>query len=277
MLQSLGLAGQPFVGADIGGFFGRSNGELLARWYQAAFLVPFCRNHKNREANDQEPWRFGTHVEEIIRKYLKLRYRLLPYLYTVLEEAHRTGVPMFRPVLLNYPTDPDAVALDDELMVGDDLLVAPVLRPGAESRLVYLPEGVWIDYWTGARHNGHTTLRVAAPLETVPLFVRAGAVIPMGPEMNWVGEKPLDPLTFEIYPDDHGHARGVLYEDDGASPAYLTGAVRRTEIGVDPAGGVLKVTLATPENRFDPGPRRFRYVVRGTAKYRAVVPGKIPR
>jgi alpha-glucosidase len=273
MLQSLGLAGQPFVGADIGGFFGRSNGELLARWYQAAFLVPFCRNHKNREANDQEPWRFGTHVEAIIRKYLKLRYRLLPFLYTVLEEAHRTGVPMFRPVLLNYPTDPDAVALDDELMVGDDLLVAPVLRPGAESRLVYLPEGVWIDYWTGARHAGRTTLRVAAPLDTVPLFVRAGAVIPTGPEMSWIGEKAVDPLTFEIYPDDHGQARGTLYEDDGTSSAYLTGTLRRTEIRVEPKGGVLRATLSTSDNHFDPGPGRVRYVVRGTGKYRTVVPG----
>jgi len=272
MFQSLGLSGQPFVGADIGGFFGRSNGELVARWYETAFLVPFCRNHKVRDGNDQEPWRFGSHTEAIIRKYLKLRYRLLPFLYTVLEEAHRTGVPMFRPVLLNYPTDPDAVALDDEFMVGDDLLVAPILRPGAESRLVYLPEGTWIDYWTGTRHAGRTTSRVAAPLETVPLFVRAGAVIPTGPEMNWVGEKALDPLTFEIYPDEHGRAQGMLYEDDGASPAYLAGKVRRTEIRVAPGGGGLTATLSTPDDHFDPGRRRIRYVIRGTGKYRQVIP-----
>jgi alpha-glucosidase (family GH31 glycosyl hydrolase) len=109
-------------------------------------------------------------------------------------------------------------------------------------------------------------------LETVPLFVRAGAVIPTGPEMSWIGEKALDPLTFEIYPDEHGQARGVLYEDDGTSPAYLTGSVRRTEVRVDPAGGVLKATLSNPDNRFDPGSRRLRYVIRGTAKYRAVIP-----
>ena len=179
---------------------------------------------------------------------------------------------MFRPILLNYPTDPDAVALDDEFMVGDDLLVAPILRPGAESRLVYLPEGIWIDYWTGTRHAGRTTLRVAAPLETVPLFVRAGAVIPTGPEMSWVGEKALDPLTFEIYPDDHGRARGILYEDDGTSPAYLAGSRAANRDPRRPGGRASsRATLSTPDDHFDPGPRRIRYVIRGTGKYRTVV------
>jgi alpha-glucosidase len=276
MLESLGLSGQPFVGADVGGFFGRSNGELVTRWYQAAFLAPFCRNHKNREANDQEPWRFGTRYEDIIRKYLKLRYRLLPFLYTVLEEAHRTGLPLFRPLILDYPEDPDVVAVDDEFMVGDDLLAAPVLHPGAESRMVYLPAGTWIDYWTGKRFRGPATVRALAPLETIPLFVRAGAVIPTGPEMSWVGEKPADPLTFEVYPDDQGRASGVLYEDDGTSPAYLTGAYRRTEVRVAPAGGALAAQVSVSGGRFDPGSRRVSYVVRGSSRYRRVTQRSAP-
>ena len=178
-----------------------------------------------------------TPYEDIIREYLKLRYRLLPFLYTMLEEAHRTGVPLFRPLLLNFQDDPDALNARRRVHGGRRPARRAGLAAGRGGRHVYLPEGVWIDYWTGARHAGRTTLRVAAPLETVPFFVRAGAVIPMGPEMSWVGEKALDPLTFEIYPDERGQARGVLYEDDGTSPAYLTGAVRRTEIRVEPEGG----------------------------------------
>ena len=105
MFTSLGLSGEPFVGSDVGGFIGRGNGELLVRSYQVGFLAPFCRNHKVIDGYDQEPWRFGKYYEDIIRKYLKLRYELLPFLYTTLEEAHRTGVPPFRPLLLNYQND----------------------------------------------------------------------------------------------------------------------------------------------------------------------------
>ena len=116
MFQTLGLSGETFVGSDVGGFIGRGNGELLTRAYQVSFLAPFCRNHKEIDGYDQEPWRFGKYYEDIIRKYLKLRYRLLPYLYTVLEEAHRTGVPLFRPLMLNYQNDSNTLNLDDEFM-----------------------------------------------------------------------------------------------------------------------------------------------------------------
>ena len=189
MFQTLGLGGQPFVGADVGGFIGRSDGELLTRWYQVGFVTPFCRNHKDISGYDQEPWRFGTYYEDIIRKYLKLRYRLLPFLYTNLEEAHRTGIPLFRPLLINYQTDTNTINLDDEFMIGSDLLVAPILKANQTSRSVYLPEGIWYDYWTGKKIAGGTRIVAEAPLEIVPMYVRAGAIIPMGPEMNYVGQK----------------------------------------------------------------------------------------
>ncbi|MDB6115946.1 MAG: Alpha-glucosidase, partial [Lacunisphaera sp.] len=196
MFATLGLSGQPFVGADIPGFRGTADGELLARWYEAGFLAPLCRNHAENRSYDHEPWRFGTYYEDIVRKYLKLRYRLLPFLYTTLEEAHRTGVPLFRPLLLNYQDDPNTLALDDEFMIGSDLLVAPVLHPSVTSRLVYLPRGAWYDFWTSARLAGGTTVTANAPLDVVPLFVRAGSIIPSGPEMNFVDEKPGAPLRF---------------------------------------------------------------------------------
>jgi alpha-glucosidase len=262
MFTTLGLSGEPFVGSDVGGFIGRGNGELLVRSYQISFLAPFCRNHKQIDSYDQEPWRFGKYYEDIIRKYLKLRYQLLPFLYTTLEEAHRTGVPLFRPLVLNYPDDASTYNLDDEFMIGDDLLVAPVVKPDVSARLVYLPKGDWYDYWTNKKYSGGQVIRSDAPLETAPLFVRAGAIIPLGPQMNYVGEKPSDPLTFAIYPDDRGMASTSLYEDDGLSPAYKQGAFRRTTVKVALGAGGYQVTIGRPEGHYDPGPRKLIFVIK---------------
>jgi alpha-glucosidase len=260
VFQTLGLSGEAFVGSDVGGFMGRGSGELLVRAYQVSFLAPFCRNHKVIDGYDQEPWRFGKFYEDIIRKYLKLRYRLLPFLYTTLREAHKTGVPLFRPLVLNYQTDSNTVNLDDEFMVGEDLLVAPILQPNQTSRLVYLPEGVWYDYWTGRKQMGGTMIRVEAPLEVVPMFIRGGSIIPEGPEMNYVGEKPFDPITFYIHPDDKGRAAATLYEDDGTSPAYKQGVYRRTQVGVSATDKGLEITVNPPEGSYQPGARKLLFV-----------------
>ena len=260
MFTTLGLSGEPFVGSDVGGFIGRGNGELLVRSYQISFLAPFCRNHKENDGYDQEPWRFGKYYEDIIRKYLKLRYQLLPFLYTTLEEAHRTGVPLFRPLLLNYQDDESTYNLDDEFMVGTDLLVAPIVKPDVTTRLVYLPKGTWYDYWTNKKYSGGTMVKVDAPLETVPMFVRGGAIIPMGPEMLYVGEKS-DPMTFEIYPDELGNSTTTLYEDDGLSPAYKQGVFRRTTVEGKRQGSRYVVTMKAPEGSFVPSSRHFIFSV----------------
>jgi len=257
MFESLGLSGEPFVGADAGGFIGRTNAELLTRWYEIAFLTPFCRNHAQRDAYDHEPWRFGTYYEDIIRKYLKLRYRFMPYLYNVLEEAHRTGMPIFRPLLLNYQADANTLNIDDEFMVGSDLLVAPILEPGSATRRVYLPEGTWINYWNGAQIAGGRMVRTEAPLDTVPLYVRGGSIIPMGPEMPYVDARPEDPLTFQIYPDAQGKAEVTLYEDDGISPAYRDGAFRRTAITYQSHA----IDVSSPTGTYQPGARNMVFVV----------------
>lgn len=262
MFTSLGLSGEPFVGSDVGGFIGRGGGELLVRSYQVSFLAPFCRNHKVIDGYDQEPWRFGKYYEDIIRKYLKLRYALLPFLYTTLEEAHRTGVPLFRPLLLNYQNDPNTYNLDDQFMIGADLLLAPIVKPDVTSRLVYLPEGVWYDYWTNKRYTGETMITVDAALDTVPMFVRGGAIIPVGPALNYVGEKPIDPITFNIYPDDKGSASAQLYEDDGVSPAYKDGAFRRTAFSARRSDRGLIVSVGAAEGKHDPGPRKFTFVLK---------------
>lgn len=270
MFTSLGLSGEPFVGSDVGGFIGRGNGELLVRAYQISFLAPFCRNHKVIDGYDGEPWRFGKYYEDIIRKYLKLRYQLMPFLYTTLEEAHRTGVPLFRPLMLNYQDDENTWNLDDQFMIGEDLLVAPIVKPDVTARLVYLPKGTWYDYWTNKRYEGGRMIRVEAPLETVPMFVRAGAIIPLAPPMNHVGEKKVDPITFAIYPDDRGSAAIALYEDDGLSPAYQNGTFRRTAVSVRRAVNGYLANLAAPVGRYDPGARRFSFVIKSTPATRVV-------
>jgi len=257
MFTSLGLSGEPFVGSDIGGFIGRGNGELLVRSYQVGFLAPFCRNHKQIDGYDQEPWRFGKYYEDIIRKYLKLRYTLLPFLYTTLEEAHRTGVPLFRPLMLNYQDDENTYNLDDQFMIGEDLLVAPIMKPDVTRRLVYLPAGSWYDYWTNKKYAGGTMINVDAPLDTVPMFVRAGAIIATGPPLNYVGEKPVDPITFNVYPDDTGSASTTLYEDDGLTPSYKNGNFRLTTVNF--RRGTVSTVI---EGTYNPGLRKLNFVVK---------------
>jgi alpha-glucosidase len=271
MFTTLGLSGEPFIGSDVGGFIGRGNGELLVRAYQISFLAPFCRNHKVIDGYDQEPWRFGKYYEDIIRKYLKLRYQLLPFLYTTLEEAHRSGTPLFRPLMLNYQDDPNTYNLDDEFMIGEDLLVAPIVRPDVTERLVYLPKGIWYDFWTNKKYPGGTMVRVEAPLETAPMFVRGGAIIPLGPQMNYVGEKPLDPITFAIYPDDNGSASTELYEDDGSSPAYKQGVFRRTAMRLTRGARGYVVSLSAPVGSYSPAARKFNFVIKSIGAQLKVV------
>jgi alpha-glucosidase len=230
MFQTLGLCGQPFVGSDCGGYQGRCNGELLTRWYQIGFLSPFFRNHHAVDFYDQEPWRFGKKYEDIIRKYVKLRYRIMPYLYTVLAEAHATGLPWIRPLILEYQNDYNVLNIDDEFLVGENLLVAPVVSQGATAREVYLPSGEWYEFGTSKKYPGSQWITVQAPIETVPIFIKAGSILPYGPEVDYIGQLTTTPVSYEVYPDKTGAASGRLYEDDGTSQAYLNGASKNSTL-----------------------------------------------
>ncbi|HEY3756174.1 MAG TPA: glycoside hydrolase family 31 protein [Opitutaceae bacterium] len=256
MYESLGLSGEAFVGSDVSGFNGRSDGELMVRWYEVSFLAPLCRNHAAIDAYDHEPWRFGTYYEDIVRNYLRLRSALMPYLYTTLEQAHASGLPFIRPLLLEFQEDANTLDLEDEFMVGDSLLAAPILAPRQTSRRVYLPAGVWYDFWTGKRFSGGQMIVANAPLERVPLYVRGGAILPMAPAMNFVGEKPVDVLTCRIYPDAEGKASFRLYEDDGLTPDYEKGAFRRTSMEYD--GHTVRTSAEGP---YSPPARTFDFKV----------------
>jgi len=230
MFQTLGLCGQPFVGSDCGGYQGKSNGELLTRWYQIGFLSPFFRNHHAVDFNDQEPWRFGKRYADIIRKHVQLRYKLMPYLYTVLAEAHETGIPWFRPLILEYQNDYDVLNIDDEFLVGENLLIAPVVTQGATSRDVYLPQGEWYEFGTDKKHQGSQWISVKAPLETVPMFVKAGSILPGGPALEYMSQATNESISYDVYPDKAGNASGNLYEDDGVTRAYLKGGFKKSAL-----------------------------------------------
>jgi alpha-glucosidase len=222
-MANLGLSGVSFTGADIGGFHGPSSPELWARWIELGVFYPFARGHAALGTPPKEPWQWGETVENIARHYIEARYRLLPYLYTLFEENSRTGAPVWRPLLYHYPADAAVLTLNDEVMVGDALLVAPIYRPGVERRYVYLPAGNWYNYWTGTPVDGQHRLETVA-LDEILVYARGGSIIPHAPVMQYSDERPLDRLTLHVYLDGNGAASGRLYEDDGTTYAYENGA-----------------------------------------------------
>jgi alpha-glucosidase len=257
MLLNMGLSGMTFVGADIGGFIGSPSSELFARWIEQGVFYPFCRNHTVMASHNQEPWSFGREVEEISREMIRLRYQLLPYTYALFQESSRSGLPVMRPLLLEYPRDETTYNLADEFLWGPDLLLAPVVTKGVKSRKVYLPEGKWYDWKTGQVSSGPGWIEIATPLGALPLYARAGAIIPLAPVMMFTGAKPWDPITWRIYPGQ-SQSSFALYEDDGQSFAYEKGQWRRSAVSVRPAAGSLAVEFAPPQGLYSPLPRSFR-------------------
>ncbi|EFM10058.1 Alpha-glucosidase [Paenibacillus curdlanolyticus YK9] len=229
MIMNLGMSGVAFTGADVGGFAAHSGGELLARWTQAGALLPYFRNHSELSAIRQEPWVFGPVVEDICRASINLRYRLLPAIYSLFREASETGLPVVRPLVLEYPQDAAVSNLNDQFLLGADILVAPVLHPGVSCRSVYLPEGQWYDFATGEVHNGGQHILADAPLERLPMFVRAGAIVVQaaadaGHAHQHTSELTSGSRAIDIYVPQAGtHARSH-YEDDGCTTDYLKGA-----------------------------------------------------
>jgi len=194
---SLGLSGIPFWGHDIGGFYGKKpSPKLYIRWAQLGLLSPLARCHGT---TPREPWEYGEEALRIFRKYTRLRYRLIPYLYSYAYQASRTGLPLMRPLVLEFQDDPATQGIDSQYLLGEWILVAPMFDE-SDCRIIYFPEGLWLDYWTRDICEGPRYLEYNAPLEILPLFIRAGAIIPQGPEMQFVGEKPFDPITLLVFP-----------------------------------------------------------------------------
>jgi len=275
-----GLSGVPYWGTDVGGFFHPvpETGELYARWFQLGAFSPIFRSH-GWVWREHVPWAHGEEVEAICREYAELRYRLLPYTYTLAWQAHTLGLPLMRPLVLNYPDDPRVWGLGHQFLWGDDLLVAPVTREGARAWPVYLPAGGWYDFWSGTRYEGPVGITLDAPLDRLPLLVRAGAIVPMGPVVQHTGERPLDEITLLIYPD--GASSFELYEDDGRSNAYRRGhhALTRFECAATSTGITVRIGEPVGARAIVPASRRYlvRLRIDGATEVTVAGLGPLPR
>jgi len=253
-LLNLGLSGYPLVGADIGGFAGSPPPDLLTRWIEVGVFTPIYRDHTTKGTADQEPWVHGPEHEAIRRRYIELRYRLLPYIYTGVEQTTRTGIPLMRPVFLEYPQDErfyteQDTAFLDEYLFGRDLLIAPRVTEMLDPLQIDIPPGSWYDYWTGEKVQGGS-VKLTPALDSLPVFVRGGAIIPQQPVVQYTAQKPEGPLQLRVYPGEE--CEGSLYLDDGISFAYRKGDYLRIKLSCEQSVGAVKVKIAPPEGRFSP-------------------------
>jgi alpha-glucosidase len=224
-LLNWSLAGMPYSACDIGGFSGTPTPELLSRWMEAGVFFPVMRMHSSIMVKPHFPWLFGPAAQEAIRKALVLRYRLIPYYYSLAQETFVTGVPLMRPLVMEFPGDPKVSNLSDEWMMGPSLLAAPVLTPGGK-RSVYLPDDHWYAFETSVPLKGKQSIQVTAALDEIPLYVRAGTILPLAPPVLHTSEFPGGPLELQVYPGKD--ATFTLVEDDGETTGYLNGQIRRT-------------------------------------------------
>ncbi len=261
MCLNLGMSGVPLVGADVGGFWGNTTGELLARFAQLGAFMPFSRNHNAMGNVDQEPWSFGDPYESAYRKAIETRYRLMPYLYTLFYEASTKGSPVMRPLYYHYPHDEQACDIQDAFLVGETLISAPILEQGATSRNVYLPAGTWFDYWDGTQYPGEGTSEIPAPLDRWPLLVRGNSILPSGPVMQYADEQPAAPLTFTCYMASDGLASYTLYEDDGRTQDYTNGAFALTTISCHIDGDSVTVSVDEQHSGYHPARQEYEVVV----------------
>jgi alpha-glucosidase (family GH31 glycosyl hydrolase) len=280
----------PFWGSDIGGFYANAEltGELYARWFQFAAFCPSFRAH-GRTWWLRLPWGWGGSdmgpregnntntatddrrsvrpsemnnptIEPVAKRYAELRYQLMPYTYTLAWEARETGMPLMRALWLHYPTDSIARGLGTEYLWGRDLLIAPVHEPGATSREVYLPAGTWYDWWTNERASGAQSVRRAVDLATMPIYVRAGAIIPVDPVRQYTAEPVAEPTTLRVYRGADGAF--TLYDDDGTSQDYVRGRGTWTRLAWDDRRMTLTIAPGAPAGATNlPARRRFRVVV----------------
>jgi len=211
-VQRMNLSGMGFTGSDIGGFAEQPTGELYARWIQLGVFHPFCRTHSSGHHGEQEPWAFDEEVINITRKFIELRYQLLPYLYTMFWQYIDEGVPMLKPLVYYDQEDPQTHYRTDEFIFGNQILVCPILEPNALGRRMYIPRGTWYNYWTNEVVQGGKELWVDTAFDQIPVFVKAGSIVPKYPVQQYVGELEFDELTLDIYYKE-GKETSLVFED----------------------------------------------------------------
>ncbi|MHA1784631.1 MAG: glycoside hydrolase family 31 protein [Candidatus Helarchaeota archaeon] len=267
MLLNMGLSSIPNVGADIGGFhfwinclrkiIMKLDKKFITRWHQLGVFYPFCRNHTIFLSKDQEPWQFGEEALDIMKKYIKLRYRWMPYFYNLFVECSENGLPPMRPLLLEFQDDEACHEIEDEFLWGDSILIAPVVKKNLKLQEIYIPEGTWFNYWTGKKYQGKKTIKLNTDWHEIPIFIRAGAIIPCQPDMEFQGEKELNPLILEIYPDSNIKSTYEFQEDDGETLDYLKGIYSTTRYSLSCENEADSFIINARKGNFKPGTRDY--------------------
>ncbi len=232
MMLNMGMSGFGYQNSDIGGYARNpTSPELYIRWMQFGTFCPIARAHGSGvsvNGSPTEPWMFGEETEYICRKFINLRYQLLPYIYTLAYQNYKSGLPLARPLFWLDKEDKNLTNEGSSYMWGDAFLVSPVVKAGQTKKDIYLPKGNWINYWTEEVVAGGKTISVDAPIDQMPIFVKSGSIIPMAPLMNFSDERPVDTLTVHIYPSGNSETTYTLYEDDGKSLGYQKGEFSET-------------------------------------------------
>ncbi|AFK85786.1 MULTISPECIES: glycoside hydrolase family 31 protein [Thermoanaerobacterium] len=264
MIMNLGLSGQPFAGSDVGGFGDDGQEELFIRWIEAGVFTPFLRIHSANGTRPQEPWSFGNKCEDISKKYIKMRYEILPYIYDLFYIASQKGYPVMRPLVFEYQNDENTHNIYDEFMLGDNMLIAPIYLPSKTIRDVYLPKGIWYDYWNGNEFKGEKHYLIEAPIDIIPLFVKEGSIIPKQDVQAYIGEKQINELIIELYSGSCGEY--THYEDDGISVNYIRGEYNLTNFKFKYINGVLKIYINRIYSGYKNGIKKYKFIFKNFDK-----------
>ncbi|WP_217606338.1 glycoside hydrolase family 31 protein [Chitinophaga sp. GbtcB8] len=269
---NIGLSGVGYWAHCMGGFEHPADPELYIRWCQFGMLSPVAMVFGMDHPGYKEPWNYGKEAQVIFKQYARLRYQLLPYLYNHAYEMYTTGMPLMRALVLDYQDDVNVYNITDQYLLGSSLMVCPVTQKGAATRTVYLPQGRWIDYWTGKTYPGKQYLNVLTPLDKIPLFIKAGSIIPTQAPLQYVGERIIDTLTLDIYPGDSASCR--LYTDDGKSLLYQQGQFAITSIHSQTSEDNIAITIQPAAGPYHSPLKTFELKVHLAEKPKAVTAAK---
>jgi alpha-glucosidase len=255
--QHMGLSGQVQFGHDIGGFLGTPSPELYIRWLEFASYTTFFRTHSVDLISPRQPWTYGEPYTSMAQGIIRQHYYILPYLYTLMQQSSQTGSAVLAPLFYYFPSDVQTYSQDQEYMLGPSLLVAPVVQQGATSRMVYLPAGTnWIDYYSETNYAGGQVVSVNAPIDRIPLFARAGSIIPAGPDIQYVTDNSVAPeAVADIYPG--ANSTFTLYEDDGISMNYVSGNSLQTSISKTTTSNGTKIQIRRRMGTWSPPARKW--------------------
>ncbi|MCX7875027.1 MAG: glycoside hydrolase family 31 protein [Melioribacteraceae bacterium] len=278
MPVNIGLSGQPFIGSDVGGFMnGEPTNEMYIRWMQLGAFTPFFRGHSSIDTKAREPWAFNEFTEENVRQAIQLRYKLIPFWYNEFYNSSKSGLPIMRAMFLNYQDDPNCYNLDAQyqFMIGENLLVAPIVNSTDKTKKLYLPKGNWYNWLNNKVENGGEYKIVEVPINKIPLFIKEGGIIPMQEVQNYVGEKTIDELELIIFPS--AKSTYSFYEDDGISYDYENGKYSITNFTSELKGNNYQIEVKKEKDNYNSNRKTYLFTFLNSDKPKEISSDKIDK